>query len=127
MVLVHLLTVLKNVPKKRIIQNLWSTYQPTPVVKLFHFVTFSTVTYLRTSMPDIVNTVIGDSTVRNTLNKIPQALVVHGTSLGMLCMKVFSMFSQWQSVCHVQLLKGLRIAYFLRGVIYKTFNINFGD
>jgi hypothetical protein len=62
-------------------------------VKLFHFVTFSTVSYVRVSLSDIVKAAIGDSSVRDTLNKIKQALAVHDTSLGILCMKIFSMFS----------------------------------
>jgi hypothetical protein len=74
-------------------------------------------------MPDVVKAVTGDNTVCDTLNKISQALVVHDTSLGILYMKILSMFGQWQSVCHVQLLKGFPIAYFLRGVICKTFTV----
>jgi WASH complex subunit 7 len=53
-----------------------------------------------------------------------QQLNVHDAGLGMLASRIFTMFSKWQSVCQTDVLLGLRVAYFLRSVICKTFDLH---
>ena len=122
--LLHLLTLYNSEPKPKIVALLWDTLPLTPVVKLYHFVVFSSVNYLQEKLPDLVRQVIGPDAGSGVSQKVQQALTKNDQSLGLVCMKLFSMFSQWQSVCHTKLIRGLNIAYMLKTNITKTLDMH---
>lgn len=124
--LLHLATVFKSPKSKlsKILSNIWNTYQQAAVVKIYHFVAFSPVQYLQMQCPESLHEAVSDSNVSQMNQKLEQALQAHDSSLGKVCMQLFSLFSQWQSVCQTQLIRGLDIAYCLRGVITKTIDFH---
>jgi WASH complex subunit 7 len=123
--LFHTLTFFLAQPKKKIIQNLWSTHQISPVVKLFHFVTFSAVSYLQENLVNLVTSNVGNDALRNVQVRMSQFLINHDNALGSAVAQSFTKFSSWQANCQKQLQLGLSLAYFIKSSITRTIDLHF--
>lgn len=122
--LFHLLTIFKQNPRSKICSNIWNSYQYAAIVKLYHFVAFSPIQYLQDYCLEACRSAVGDNTIHSAATKLEGIVNNIDSSLGQVCMKIFSMFSQWQSVCQTQLVRGLDVSYFLRSVITRTIDLH---
>jgi hypothetical protein len=90
--LLHLLIIFKPSPKKKIVQNLWNSYQIVPIVKLFNTCSFAAAFYMQSNMLNQVESAVGHSTMSQMRGKVIQGLQTHDQSLSALVMHIFSMF-----------------------------------
>jgi len=123
--LTHFATMFTANLKKRIIENIWNTYRDIPIVKLFHYATFSPIQYLENNLMSQVANVMGNDAFNIAKQKMVQVLISHDNALSAVSAKTFSMFSQWQSICYSQLLTGLNLGYFLKSCISRTIDLHF--
>ncbi|KAH0787186.1 WASH complex subunit 7 [Histomonas meleagridis] len=122
--LLHFLTLFKPNIKPKIISNIFSTYQIIPIVKLYHYALFSQIMYMRENMTKLLLQVIGVNEHKSSNQKLLQQLNATNSTLGQLCMKLFTMFSSWQSRCQNNIIEGIELCYFIRSSICRTADLH---
>ena len=123
--LLHFLTLFRQQPKdKGIFSSIFNSYQITPITKIYHNAIFSQVSYITSNLGPLAQKIIGDSNIKATNQKIRQYLVNSNSSLGVVSMKMFNMFSSWQCNCQTKLLEGVDLCHFMKNAICRTIDLH---